>query len=196
MLASTDQITKPKLKQSLIEHADNARLSRELVRLVCEHPLPEPLEALELKGIPTEPLQAFLEDQGFKTLLNRLISAGSATAPTGRSSSGGGINATMTSLDKKPAGPPPAEQIEVDRSKYETVTDEAALDRWVAEATAQGIVAIDTETDCIDCIIAKLAGSAWPPLRTAPATSRSGTAAWTFIPTRPTNCRCSSCSTG
>ena len=56
MLASTDQITKPKLKQSLIDHADDARLSRELVRLVCERPLPEPLEALELKGIPKEPL--------------------------------------------------------------------------------------------------------------------------------------------
>ncbi len=46
----------------------------------------------------------------------------------------------------------------VDRSKYETVTDEAALDRWIAEAAAQGFVAVDTETDCIDCIIAKLAG--------------------------------------
>jgi DNA polymerase-1 len=164
VLASTDQISKPKLKQSLIEHADNARLSRELVRLVCEHPLPEPLEALELKGIPTEPLQAFLEDQGFKTLLNRLLSGG-ALAPTGRSSSGGGINATMTSLDKKPAGPPPAEQISVDRSKYETVIDEAALDRWIAEASAQGHVAIDTETDCIDCMIARLAGVS---LATAP----------------------------
>src|SRR6478752_3378702 len=89
VLASTEQITKPKLKQSLIDFAGDARLSRELVRLVCEHPLPEPLEALELKGIPMEPLQEFLADQGFKTLLNRLISAGSATAPTGRSSSGG-----------------------------------------------------------------------------------------------------------
>ena len=59
----------------------------------------------------------------------------------------------------------PAEQIEVDRSKYETVTDEAALDRWIAEATAQGYVAIDTETDCIDCIIARLAGIS---LATAP----------------------------
>jgi len=158
VLASTDQISKPKLKQSLIDHAGNARLSRELVRLVCEHPLPEPLDALELKGIPTEPLQEFLADQGFKTLLNRLISGGGALAPTGRSSSGGGINDVMAAIDKKPSGPAPAEQIEVDRSKYETVTDEAALDRWIAEATAQGYVALDTETDCIDCIIAKLAG--------------------------------------
>jgi len=165
VLASTDQIGKPKLKQNLIDHADNARLSRELVRLVCERPLPEPLDSLELKGIPMEPLQEFLADQGFKTLLNRLISAGSATAPTGRSSSGGGINDVMTAMEPKSKGPAPAEQIEVDRSKYETVTDEAALDRWIAEAKAQGFVALDTETDCIDCIIAKLAGVS---LATAP----------------------------
>src|SRR3954470_7722119 len=165
VLASTDQISKPKLKQNLIEFAAEARLSRELVRLVCDSPLPEPLEALELKGIPMEPLQEFLADQGFKTLLNRLISAGSATAPTGRSSSGGGINDVMTAMEPKSKGPAPADQIEVDRSKYETVTDEAALDRWIAEATAMGQVAIDTETDCIDCIVAKLAGVS---LATAP----------------------------
>jgi DNA polymerase-1 len=155
VLASTDAITKPKLKQSLIDHADSARLSRELVRLVCDSKLPEPLEGLVLKGIPKEPLADFLADQGFKTLLARLNSGGPAQ---GRSSSGGGINDVMTALDRKPAAPPAAEQIEVDRTKYETVTDEAALDRWIAEATAQGYVAIDTETDCIDCIIARLAG--------------------------------------
>ena len=69
---------------------------------------------------------------------------------------------------KRPAAPAEPEKIEVDRSKYETVTDEAALDRWIAEATAQGFVAIDTETDCIDCIIAKLAGIS---LATAPNTA-------------------------
>ena len=155
VLASTDQITKPKLKQSLIDYAGDARLSRELVRLVCDAALPEPLEGLVLKGIPPEPLREFLEDQGFKSLLNRLNGGGPVP---GRSSSGGGINDVMASLDKKPAGPPPAEQIKVDRAKYETVTDEAALDRWIAQATAQGHVAIDTETDGIDCIVARLAG--------------------------------------
>jgi DNA polymerase-1 len=155
VLGSTDQITKPKLKQSLIDHADNARLSRELVRLVCDANLPEPLEQLELKGIPPEPLREFLEDQGFKSLLNRLNGGGPVQ---GRSSSGGGINGVMASLDKKPSGPAPAEQIEVDRSKYETVTDEEALDRWIGEVAAQGYAAIDTETDCIDCVIARLAG--------------------------------------
>ena len=36
---------------------------------MCDAPLPEPLEDLALKGIPDEPLQEFLEDQGFKSLL-------------------------------------------------------------------------------------------------------------------------------
>src|SRR5437868_13077780 len=92
VLASADEITKPKLKQSLIDHADNARLSRELVRLVCEAPLPEPLETLQLKNIPEQPLRDFREDMGFKSLLNRLDGT---AGNRGRSSSGGGINDVM-----------------------------------------------------------------------------------------------------
>src|SRR5690348_9023689 len=152
VLASTEAITKPKLKQSLIDHADAARLSRKLVELVCDANLPEPLDALEMKHIPKEPLAEFLLDQGFKTLHARLM--GGAPTQTGATVR----NDVMAAIDRKPAASAEPENIEVDRSKYETVTDEAALDRWIAEATAQGYVAIDTETDCIDCIIAKLAG--------------------------------------
>src|SRR5687768_12319791 len=126
VLASTDQITKPKLKQNLIEHADNARLSRELVRLVCDAPLPEPLEDLALTGIPEAPLKEFLEDQGFKTLLARMVTG---RGGIGGSSSGGGINGVMAAASPEPAPPTPAEDIVVDRSAYETVTDTGALDR-------------------------------------------------------------------
>jgi DNA polymerase I len=151
VLESAEAITKPKLRQSLIEHADAARLSRKLVELVCDAPLPEPLDQLALKGIPKEPLQAFLEEQGFKSLLNRLTGGGAG----GRSSSGGGLNIVAAAIEPVNAEP---QAIDVDRSKYETVTDEEALDRWIEEARSQGHVALDTETDCIDCVIAKLAG--------------------------------------
>src|SRR3954454_9719524 len=155
VLASVHEITKPKLKQSLIDHAGSARLSRELVRLVCDSPLPEPLDALELKNIPKEPLAEFLVDQGVKTLHARLMGSTGGAQQTGATVR----NDVMAALDGKPASTPPeAEAIDIDRSKYETVTDEAALDRWIAEAFAQGYVALDTETDCIDCIVAKLAG--------------------------------------
>ncbi|HET7575441.1 MAG TPA: DNA polymerase I [Sphingomicrobium sp.] len=164
VLASTGEITKPKLKQSLIDHADAARLSRELVRLVCDSALPEPLEALELKNIPAEPLKEFLEEQGFKSLLNRLTGGTGGATQTGATVR----NDVMAALDTKgqsPSGTVLPEEIEVDRTKYETVTDEVALDRWIAEATAQGYVAVDTETDCIDCIVAQLVGVS---LATAP----------------------------
>jgi DNA polymerase-1 len=156
VLASTHEISKPKLKQNLIDYAEDARLSRELVRLVCDAPLPEPLESLELKNIPKEPLEEFLADQGFKSLLNRLHGGGpQQTGATVR-------NDVMAAMEPKKAAPAQAgpEKIEIDRSKYETVTDEASLDRWIAEAKSLGYVAIDTETDCIDCIVAKLAGIA------------------------------------
>ncbi|MDQ3078017.1 MAG: DNA polymerase I [Pseudomonadota bacterium] len=156
VLASTESIKKPKLKQSLIDHAANARLSRELVRLVCDAELPEPLEDLELKGIPPEPLREFLEDQGFKALLARMVGGG------GGGASAGNVAAVMTPMPAKPAEP---EKITVDRTLYETVTSADALDRWIAEARHQGYVAVDTETDCIDCIVAKLVGIS---LATAP----------------------------
>jgi DNA polymerase-1 len=156
VLAATDQITKPKLKQSLIDHADNARLSRELVRLRCTEPLPEPLDALILKGLPPEPLREFLEDQGFKSLLAKV---------------GGPTTGGPTLLALAPTGTeaaPPPRQIEAvpfSHKDYETVVDEEALDRWIAAAFACGHVAVDTETDSVDAVRAELVGVS---LATAP----------------------------
>ena len=143
VLAHVDEITKPKLKQNLIEHADAARLSRELVRLVCDAPLPAPLDTLEMKGIPEEPLREFLEHHGFRTLLARLGAQMQASAPA--------PSQMPTQAEVRP-------EPKIDRSTYETVTDEAALDRWIAEAYANGFVAIDTETDGRDCVTARLVG--------------------------------------
>src|SRR5512146_726584 len=125
VLASVEEITKPKLKQSLIDHADNARLSRELVRLVCDSALPEPLEALELKNIPKEPLAEFLADQGFKSLLNRLHGAGAQQ-------SGATVrNDVMAAIEENSETASETETIESKRSKYETVISEEALNRWI-----------------------------------------------------------------
>ena len=146
VLAHADEIKKPKLKQNLIEHADAARLSRELVTLVCDAPLPEPLDALEMKGIPKEPLREFLADQGFRSLLARLDGTSQVQAP---SSASPAVRPVQAEVRPEP---------KIDRSSYETVVTEAALDRWIAEAQAKGLVAVDTETDGYDCVTAKLVG--------------------------------------
>ncbi len=159
VLAGTDQITKPKLKQSLIDHADNARLSRELVRLKCDSPLPEPLDDLALKGLPPAPLRAFLEDMGFKSLLAKVQGDGPATLPSG----GPTMLALSPGAQEKPA--PVVEQVPFNHKDYETVVTVEALDRWIAEAMAAGRVAVDTETDSIDPVRAALVGVS---LSTAP----------------------------
>ena len=159
VLAGTDQITKPKLKQSLLDHADNARLSRELVRLKCDAPLPEPLDDLALKGLPPEPLRAFLEDMGFKSLLAKVQGDGPATLPGG----GPTMLALAPGAEEKPA--PVVEQVPFSHKDYETVVDVEALDRWVAEGFACGRIAVDTETDSKDPVQARLVGIS---LATAP----------------------------
>jgi DNA polymerase-1 len=143
VLAHAEEIKKPKLKQNLIEHADAARLSRELVTLVCDAPLPEPLDDLEMKGIPDGPLREFLEEQGFKSLLARLNGTSQVKPPSD----------AVTPVQREVRPEP-----KIDRSAYVTVTDEAELDRWIAEASANGLVAVDTETDGFDCVTAKLVG--------------------------------------
>jgi DNA polymerase-1 len=142
-LAAAPTIKKPKLSQNLIEHADSARLSRELVRLVCDRPLPEPLEDLKLKGLPKEPLQAFLMDMGFRSLLTKLGGEEASAALPAR------VEAAVPFVHKD----------------YETIVTEDALDRWIAAAYAAGAVAVDTETDELDCIRANLVGIS---LATAP----------------------------
>ena len=143
VIAHVDEITKPKLKQNLIEHADKARLSRELVRLICDSPLPEPLEDLAIKGIPEAPLREFLEHHGFRSLLARLGARSQASAPA--------PSRTPTQAEVRP-------EPKIDRSLYETVTDEAALEHWIEAIYKKGLVAIDTETNGRDCVTAKLVG--------------------------------------
>jgi DNA polymerase-1 len=140
VLAAAPAMKKGKLRDNLIDHADMARLSRVLVSLKDDAPLPDPLESLALQGIPDAPLRAFLEHHGFRSLLTKLGQVADAPVPE--------------------AAPLPG--IEADEpcnhDGYETVVDAAVLERWIAEATHQGWIAIDTETTAKDPMLAELVG--------------------------------------
>jgi DNA polymerase-1 len=142
VLAAAPTMKLGKLRDNLIDHADNARLSRELVRLVCDRELPEPLEDLLLKGIPDAPLRAFLEHHGFRSLLTKL-NAGATVVPSA-------ADATVE--------PQPVDDTPFDLDAYECVTTVEKLDQWIEVATLSGFVAIDTETDRLDATQAKLIG--------------------------------------
>jgi DNA polymerase-1 len=139
VLEAAPSMKPSKMRDNLIEHAEMARLSRKLVTLACDVPLPDPLDELELKGIPDAPLRAFLEHHGFKSLLARLSAV--ADAPV-----------------ESPEPVPLEEDPPCNHDGYETVCDEAALDGWIARAKHQGWVAIDTETTGIEAAQAELVG--------------------------------------
>ena len=171
VLAAAPGMKPSKRRDLLIEHADKARLSRVLVTLRDDAPLPLPLEALHPK--PAEPgkLIAWLTAQGFRSIISRLkledvpASPGASSppaAPPATHVSAGGKQAQLD-LGGAPAPSPPV--VSGDFGPYESVTTIAALRAWVEEASARGVVGLDTETDGLDAMRAKLVGFS---LATAP----------------------------
>ena len=49
-------------------------------------------------------------------------------------------------------------KVEIDRSKYETVTTETQLTKWIKKIQAEKLVAVDTETNALDVMSAELVG--------------------------------------
>jgi DNA polymerase I len=139
VLAAAPSMKPGKLRDNLIEHAEAARLSRELVKLKCDVPLAHPLEEMELQGIPEAPLRAFLEHHGFKSLLMRLGQVADETPEA-------------QAAIELPPDPP------CNHDGYETILSLADLDRWIDAAVHQGFVAVDTETDSKDSMHAGLVG--------------------------------------
>ena len=146
VLAAAPAMKPGKRRDMLIQHAEAARISRKLVELSCDVPLPLPLDALAARDPDRPTLTAWLAAMGFRTTIARLgLDAPSTPEPE------------PAQLEHPPETPP--------FGPYECVTTEAALATWIAEATAAGVVAFDTETDNLDAMRANLVGIS---LATAP----------------------------
>ena len=139
LLARAGEIKQNKRRETLIDFADQIRLSRELVRLDHQTPLPAPVESLAVA--PPEPatLSAFLEAMEFRTLARR-VGDGAGTKPA--------------TSDPKPAEAPKP----IDTTAYVCVRDLDTLDAWIKRAGEVGIIAFDTETDSLSSANSGLCG--------------------------------------
>lgn len=149
-----------KRRDSLIEHAEAARVSLQLVTLKCDVPLPLPIADLAVDNPDLILLGDWLDRMGFRSIRHRFgLGDGTPllTATTNGAARANGsaksTPATPVSPDRAPYGP------------YETVTDLETLKAWVAEARAAGVCAVDTETDGLDPLKARMVGLS---LATAP----------------------------
>jgi DNA polymerase I len=135
LLARAGEIKQPKRRQSLIDYADAARISKQLVTLHDDLTVPEPLQSFAVRKPDLRPLRDFLEAQSFKSLLLR-------------------IDAILA----KGETPGAAEETLIQHETYELVEDEEALHRWMTAATAAGAVAVDTETTSLNALRCTLVG--------------------------------------
>ncbi|MXP40446.1 DNA polymerase I [Altererythrobacter soli] len=146
-----------KLRERLIEGRAMAELSRVLVQLKEDCPLPMTLDEFKLNTVPKEPLAEFLAAHGFTSLLRRLDAGG------GSPERATNLNPAKQGTPSAPAAPqgsrqPLPEWPAIDRSAYECVQTSERLRHWIERAFAARAVAIDTETSSIDAMRAELAG--------------------------------------
>ena len=163
LLERAGEIKQPKRRETLINFADQIRLSRALVKLDCDTPLPEPLDDLKVREPDKVALAAFLDQMEFRTLARRVGDGSAAAAPGTLDRPSAPPKAPVTSVSymgaaARAAAQPVAEPITIDHATYVCVRDLETLKAWVAKATAKGVVAFDTETDALGSATAGLCG--------------------------------------
>ncbi len=145
LLERAGEIKQPKRRQTLIDHADQIRLSRELVKLDENTPLDFTLEDLEVRDPDADQLLGFLAEMEFRTLSKRVAEVLGKEAPT--------IAEAPVAADA-----PAAADVPFDAELYEHVSDTAALQAWIDRIYEFGYVAVDTETTGLDDMVAQLVG--------------------------------------
>ncbi len=140
LLERAGEIKQDKRRQTLIDFADQIRISKQLVQLHCDMPVGIELDALEVREPEPEVLLGFLNGMEFRTLTRRVaerlkVPMPAATTPLTLPDSAG---------DAAPAIVIPPQPF--DHAAYEAVTDVAALERWIDLIRFRGHVAFDVET--------------------------------------------------
>nr|WP_321523808.1 DNA polymerase I [uncultured Cohaesibacter sp.] len=177
LLAQAESIKQKKRRENLIEFAEQARISKELVFLKRDVPLPLGLDALACCDLEGPKLVAFLKAMEFTTLTRRVAeatgaeaaevepaslevagweAAAPAAASAGDDAVEDGRDPTPADLAAKMAADVAA--LPIDNQSYQTVRTMAELQVWLDEAKRIGQVAVDTETDSLDAMQANLVG--------------------------------------
>ncbi|RBI85694.1 DNA polymerase I [Rhodosalinus halophilus] len=150
LLARAEEIKQPKRRQTLIDHAEQIRLSKSLVQLDDNVTLDFGPDDLELREPDPDALLGFLTEMEFRTLTRRIAEALGVEPPVvpdvaPQEEAGGD--------DPETPAPAPFEP-----QAYICIRDMGTLADWIARARAQGWVAFDTETTGLDEMRCELVG--------------------------------------
>jgi DNA polymerase-1 len=154
VLAAAPAMKPSKRRDALIEHADKARISRQLVTLRSDTPLPVPVNQLHARPYDKAALAAWLKLQGFRSIATRLgLEPPPARAPGETAPAPAAATVETAPRRAQHALPLPEAERPVPAQTtsgfgpYSTITTEAALRDFLAETASSGCLAIDAETD-------------------------------------------------
>ncbi|EID4424150.1 DNA polymerase I [Vibrio vulnificus] len=141
------------MAKKLVDNKDNALLSYQLATIKLDVALQETPESL-LKTEPNKDELIKLYGQlAFKSWLNELLEGGT-----------GVVEADEKAQTSVRSGASPVESeinnaaVNIDRSQYQTIFDQATFDIWLDKLKASELFAFDTETDSLDYMVANLVG--------------------------------------
>ena len=147
LLERAGEIKQPKRRQTLIDHAEQIRLSRSLVLLDENTPLDFTIDDLEVRDPDADQLLGFLSEMEFRTLSKRVAEVLGREAP-----------AIPDVPAPDVADAPQVADVPFDHSKYDQVSDAEALRVWLDRIYEVGYVAVDTETTGLNEMTAELVG--------------------------------------
>jgi len=156
LIENASKIKQTKRRESIIEFAEQARISRELVTLRDDIELPMPIEDIQIQSIEPKKLISFLKAMEFKTLTEKKATQFNLSSEAIDSQE---IKLNFTPREVVQESQQPSEDIKkFDYDKYSTVRDIGQLNEWKEKISEKGYVAIDTETDSLSAIEANLIG--------------------------------------
>ena len=158
LLERAEEIKQPKRRQTLIDHADQIRLSKVLVTLKDDVPDAGSASDFAIPEPDAVPLLDFLAEMELNTLTRRVATAYDREAPEPKAAAAPVLNTTPAG--EEGALPPVDPRLlePIDHTAYETVRDAAALTTWLDHARERGYIAIDTETTSLNEMVAELVG--------------------------------------
>mgnify|MGYP002630973975 CR=1 FL=1 len=163
LLERAAEVKQTKRRESLIEEADIARLSRRLVRLDDHVPVTVPLSDFAIKEPDPEAIFSFLREQEFKSLISVVESRYGITAPSAPASTSKPEKISSPSdlpSDVSGSNTSPDADLTMKRENvtYALVQTSDALKAWIDSIYDAGFVAVDTETTSLDSMTAGLVG--------------------------------------
>ncbi len=163
LLKRAGEIKQNKRRESLIEQADNARVSFKLVTLDAGVPIKEQPDEFAVHEPDCKELLAFLKAMEFTSITRRVAAHfevedldAIAPAPTVAN-----VLPPEPELPEiKAETPSQTEKLRapINHGAYVTVTAAAELDKWIVRAREAGLVCVDTETTSLDPMTANLCG--------------------------------------